>query len=73
MGSQRGIRPLFKKLRGVKEGLGHSLKSLGVSKRGEAPLFKKYFPLSLIGEGDTGGEVDKYKKGDRGTTKNLNA
>jgi len=27
------------------------------SKRGEAPLFN-FLPLALIGEGDTGGEVD---------------
>jgi len=30
----------------------------GASKRGEAPLLK-FLPLSLEGEGDTGGEGDK--------------
>jgi len=34
----------------------------GASKRGEAPLLK-FFPLSLEGEGDTGGEGDStYQK-----------
>jgi len=32
-----------------------------VFKRGCAPLFL-FFPLSLIGEGDKGGEVDIYKQ-----------
>jgi len=31
-----------------------------VLERGEAPL-QKIFPLSFKGEGDKGGEVDKYK------------
>jgi hypothetical protein len=35
------------------------------SLRGAKPLSKKIFPLSFEGEGDTGGEVDIYKKGDR--------
>jgi len=35
--------------------------NIGEFKRGEAPLIKKYFSLSFEGEGDTGGEVDKYK------------
>ena len=29
--------------------------------RGAKPLFKNLFPLSFEGEGDTGGEVDKYQ------------
>jgi len=32
----------------------------GESKRGESPSFF-FFPLSSIGEGDTGGEVDKIR------------
>jgi len=32
--------------------------SLGAFKRGASPSFL-FLPLSLIGEGDTGGEVDK--------------
>jgi len=39
----------------------HSIIKTGESKRGGSPSFF-FFPLSLIGEGDTGGEVEKGKR-----------
>jgi hypothetical protein len=49
-----------KKRRGEREAKPQMLR---VSKRGLRPLFfKKIFPLSTLGEGDQGGEVDKYSK-----------
>jgi len=45
------MKSLLKKHKGVKEGLGHSLKSCGESKRGFAPLQKFSSPFPFEGEG----------------------
>jgi len=45
----------------------------GEFKRGLCPFFSKLFPLSTLGEGDKGGEVDEKYRGKIRTGANLDA